>query len=131
MEKRRFPRWRLRSPVRVKQAAIEENETVVDAGDISIGGVSFISKKRHAPESELELIIEIPDEHRFIFAKGNVAWQNDVVTQLGEKYIKTGVRFSVLPDADKGRIFRYAYNFCRDDLTKKWWEGLNADQMKP
>ena len=127
MEKRKHPRWNLSGLVRVKQSGVVQDEVQAQGNDISLGGMSFLVQARHAPEAELELIIELPDDYRFIFAKARVAWQEDMVSQEQKSYTRTGVYFSALADADKARIFNYAYKFCRDELMKKWWDGLDAD----
>ncbi|MBU2541828.1 MAG: PilZ domain-containing protein [Candidatus Omnitrophica bacterium] len=124
-ERRQNARWNLETGVGVKQAGIEEAENQAKASDISIGGLSFLSEKRHPPDAELELVIDVSDEDRYICAKAKILWQKDIFSEARELYVKTGVRFDSLRDIDKERIFNYSYNFCKHELTKKWWEGLN------
>lgn len=123
-EKRRCMRWHLSGVIQVKDADKLEEETEAKARNISSGGVCFLSKKRYSPESELELIIELPDEQRFLCSKGKVTWQKDEIVDTQERYVETGVSFDLIRDTDKERIFSYAHKFCADELNKKWWEGL-------
>lgn len=123
-DKRKHVRWGLSGPVRVKEADMDAVEVETEGADISVGGIGFLSREKQKPATEVELIIELPDKERFIFAKGKVAWQSEKAVDQQEKYRKTGVSFEQIRDVDKERIFNYAYRFRKDELIKKWWQGL-------
>lgn len=126
IEKRKNVRWSLSGPVRVKEADMDAIEAQTKGADISIGGISFLTGSVHKPAADVELIIELPDKERFIFAKGKVAWQGEAVVDEEQKYFRTGVSFDKIKDIDKERIFNYAYRFRKDELINKWWQGLES-----
>lgn len=123
-ERRRYARWQLKGPVRIKQADVVEDEVQAKGADIGVGGLSFLSEIRHPPQTALELIIDVLDEDRYIFTKGKVVWQKDEIKDDGQRHVKTGTSFENLRDADRERIFNYVFKFCRDELVNKWWQGL-------
>ena len=123
-DKRRHARWRLSGPVRIKQAGVTEEEDQARVKDISPGGICFLTKRGHLPESELELVIELPDEERFICSKGKAVWQKDEIDDSQQRHVKIGISFNMLRDADRERIFNYAFKFCGDEMIGRWWNGL-------
>ncbi len=123
-DKRRHSRWQLASNLQIKEPGAENEGFGGKLSDISIGGMCFLSPRMIAPQTELDFVIDFPAEKSSIFAKGKVVWEKEKILEDQQRVVKTGVSFSVLPDGDKERIFNYAYKFCREDVARKWWEGL-------
>jgi hypothetical protein len=129
-ERRKAIRWNFDGAVSVKRVDYEEPEIYTQAGDISCGGIRFQSRVKYLPQTDLEVIIELPDEQRFVFTEGRVAWQQDLPIVREGQTLATGVSFSNLVDRDKERIFHYAFKFCNQELNKKWWAGLRPTEVK-
>ncbi|MEW6008670.1 MAG: PilZ domain-containing protein [Candidatus Omnitrophota bacterium] len=123
-DKRRHSRWQLASNLLVRESGTDSEGFQAKTNDISIGGLCFLSPRMIVHQTELDFVIDFPDEKNSIFAKGKVVWEKEKILDDQQRVIMTGVSFDILRDADKERIFNYAYKFCREDLAKKWWQGV-------
>ncbi len=78
--------------------------------NISKEGALIVVNKPLEEGDEINLSVDIPGDNVPIFASGQVAWQrSDGRHQKGDEY-ETGVRFTKIESADKGRLLEYIYS---------------------
>ena len=89
-------------------------ESVSDSGasssavkNISKDGALLILAKQLTEGSELKLSMDVPGDNVPIFASCEVAWQRS--DGYGPGTYETGVKFTKLENADKGRLLEYIY----------------------
>jgi c-di-GMP-binding flagellar brake protein YcgR len=74
--------------------------------NISKEGALIVIDKKLSEGSELNLAMDVPGDNIPIFASCQVAWQKE--TNLDNTY-ETGVKFTNIGNADKGRLLEYIY----------------------
>jgi len=78
MEDRRlFARVETKFPMRFldpRSGAEGEAQTV----DVSADGIGFITERRLPGKSELEMWLDIPDQHSPFYTRGAIAWSQDL-----------------------------------------------------
>lgn len=121
-EKRRYVRWRVKSPLRYKiQGSDLECEGLTK--DISNGGAGIFISEELVLNSLLDLTLEIPDKFRPISTQGKIIWQKKL--EIEDTFpFATGIQFSQLKDEDKEKIFLYVRENLSEELRQRWWQGL-------
>jgi hypothetical protein len=75
--------------------------------NISKDGALLILAKQLTQGSELKLSMDVPGDNVPIFASCEVAWQK--ATDSKGAGFETGVKFTNIENADKGRLLEYIY----------------------
>jgi c-di-GMP-binding flagellar brake protein YcgR len=73
--------------------------------NISKEGALIVLDRRLGEGEEINLSVDVPGDNVPIFATCQVAWQKDTPD---DKY-ETGVKFTRIENADKGRLLEYIY----------------------
>ena len=82
----------------------EKSKAASRVKNISKDGALIVLDKKLGEGSELNLSMDVPGDNVPIFATCQVAWQKSA----GKQY-ETGVRFTKIENADKGRLLEYIY----------------------
>jgi len=97
-EKRNFPRIKIRTPISCQIKNTHEfNNTV--CGDISLGGVGFINNKFIAPQTPVELEINILS--RILRPRGRTIWATHL--SHSDRY-RSGIEFLALDLQEKNYL---------------------------
>jgi len=97
-EKRNFPRIKIRIPISCQIKSTHEfNNTV--CGDISLGGVGFINNKFIAPQTPVELEINILS--RILRPRGRTKWSTHL--SHSDRY-RSGIEFLELERKEKNYL---------------------------
>lgn len=100
-DRRIFERFPVNFPMRFLETnSYEENPAQVR--DISAKGVGMVSKKKLAPESKLELWLDIPDKGEPLYIRGNVSWSQPV----GNYEYRSGINFEKADLLGLARVLR-------------------------
>ena len=120
-ERRDLGRWSLCNKVCYRRAGSDaECECVSE--DISTRGIRLAAQEELKPETELEMRIHLAEGLNLVLAKGKVVWQLPV--QAGQdRHFNTGIYFDAIRDIDREEIYKYAYQFKRNEITNRWWQG--------
>jgi len=100
-EKRRFPRIRLKAPVRFQVRGQPEFDNSLTQ-DISVGGMCFTNEKFIAPQTNL--MLEISIFSRLLNPVGRVAWVNPI--GHSNRY-RLGVEFIELDAENKNFLAQF------------------------
>lgn len=121
-EKRDLGRWSICNRVCYQK---EEGgiECECQSADISARGIRLRTGEVLRPDTPLNLKISLAEDLNPVAAKGKVVWQ--VARQEGTPVsFDTGVSFEDIKDPDREEIYKYAYQYKRDEITNRWWQGL-------
>ena len=82
----------------------KEREIEAQAVDISGAGIGFVSSKRLAPKTPLEIWLKIPDHDAPVYATGLVIWSKNLSGDI-QKW-RIGVRFIKANVLDLGQFYQ-------------------------
>lgn len=121
-EKRDSGRWTIISKVCYKKTG-DCRECDCASEDISTRGIRLAALEELIPETQLDLRIQLAEGLNPIHAKGKVVWQApDQDSQ--DKHFNTGIYFDSIGDYDREAIYNYAYNYKREEIVSRWFQGL-------
>ncbi len=100
-EKRRFPRIRLRAPIRFQIRGLPQSDNAI-SDDISIGGLSFTGNRFIAPSTPV--ILEINVLSRILHPAGRIAWSSPLPHSDRNR---SGIEFVELSPNEKGHLADY------------------------
>ncbi len=83
----------------------DRNKASSKVKNISKEGALLVLTKPLCQGSEIKLSMDVPGDNVPIFATGQVAWQKSE----GGSGFETGVKFTKIDSADKGRLLEYIY----------------------
>jgi c-di-GMP-binding flagellar brake protein YcgR len=121
-DRRRFPRWTISNRVFYKREG-EEEERVALSKDICSNGACISLSEAVTPNTELDLKIHLGNNLEPISAKGRVVWLYPSREAKDNPFL-AGVHFDYLRESEKDKIYNYAYQFRREELQKRWWQGV-------
>lgn len=121
-ERRDLGRWSICNKVCYRKAG-NAAECECESEDISSRGIRLAAPEELKPDTELEMRIHLAEGLNPIFAKGKVVWQiPDQASQ--DLHFNTGIYFAAIKDIDREEIYKYAYQFKRNEVTSRWWQGI-------
>ena len=121
-ERRDLGRWSLCNKVCYRKAGSGE-ECVCASEDISARGIRLAAAEELEPATELEMRIHLAEGLNPVSAKGKVIWQQPDQGSQG-LHFNTGVYFDAIKDPDREEIYKYAYQFKRNEIVNRWWQGI-------
>lgn len=84
----------------------------VESVDISAKGIRLLLDEKFEKGLPLRLEIKLPDQEKFIRAKGDVVWSNEATDgdrDPVKRLFNTGIKFSSFYDTDEKRLFDFIY----------------------
>ncbi len=106
-ERRRFMRFE--TVLNALCETVSENgRSSSEIKNISKDGALLILAKQLTQGSELKLSMDVPGDNVPVFASCEVAWQK-ISSSNAPKGYETGVKFTKIDNADKGRLLEYIY----------------------
>jgi len=121
-DRRRFTRWTIADKVYYKQEGSSEEYECLSK-DISCSGMCFSPSKAVTPNSDLDLKIYVGNDYSPVLVKGKVVWVAPSMSSADAPFL-AGVHFDSIKDSDKDAIFNYVYQNNRDQIVKRWWQGV-------
>ena len=125
-ENRKFVRWDVKSPMRLKVPGSKETdaqERMALLRDISFAGAQFSVSESLRLNDKLEMFIEMPNEDNLINCQGKIVWQKSA-EEGGSPHFICGLLFTQLQDPDREKIFYYVRNVNDKALWNKWWNDI-------
>jgi len=120
-ERRDLGRWTICSKVCYRITGdFKECECVSE--DISTRGIRIAASEELIPDTQLDMRIDLAEGLNPVMAKGRVVWQA-VDDKSDVRHFNTGVYFNAIGDHDREEIYKYAYQYKRDEITNRWWQG--------
>ncbi len=120
-DKRRFPRWTITDKVFYKKEGEQEAHEGLSK-NICNSGTCISLPEAVAPNTQLDLTIHVGGGFMPISTSGKVRWVSASMDSKNNPFL-AGISFDFLGDLDRDKIFNYAYNYRRDEITKRWWQG--------
>ena len=121
-ERRDLGRWTIKSKVCYKKTG-DGRECDCSSEDISTRGIRLATAEELIPETQLDLRIHLAEGLNPISAKGKVVWQAPD-QDSPDKHFNTGIYFDSIGDQDREAIYNYAYNYKREEIVNRWFQGL-------
>jgi c-di-GMP-binding flagellar brake protein YcgR len=120
-ERRDLGRWTICNKVCYRKAG-GESECECVSKDISTRGIRLAAAEELKPDTELEMRIHLAEGLNPVLAKGKVVWQAPD-QESEDRHFNTGIFFDTIKDNDREEIYKYAYQYKRDEIVNRWWQG--------
>jgi len=121
-ERRDLGRWTVQSKVCYKRCG-DGRECDCASEDISTRGIRLATSEELIPDTQLDLRIHLAEGVIPIYARGKVIWQA-LDADSPDKHFNTGIHFDSIGDHDREAIYNYAYNYKREEIVNRWFQGL-------
>lgn len=121
-DRRRLPRWSIAGKVLYRKQGRESASECLSK-NISSSGTCISLSEAIELNSEIDLDIHLGPGLLPIATKGKVRWLMPSMDSRDNPFL-AGVHFDYLADEDKEKIFNYAFQYRRDEVTKRWWQGV-------
>lgn len=107
-ERRRFLRFETAMHA-LCEIVSEKCKTSSKVENISKEGALLILGKPLSQGAEIKLSMDVPGDNVPVFASCEVAWQKGREENKKNRFYETGVKFTMIDGADKGRLLEYIY----------------------
>ena len=115
--RRYLPRWETNNKILYRRA----NEVIyreARSKDISATGVCLSTPDNIAPRESLNMVIYLAQDHTPLSIRGKTVWRKSC-----EAGNLIGIQFENSNDKISELIFNFAFEFKRDELSKRWFKG--------
>jgi hypothetical protein len=119
--KRRYARYEVERPAKIK---IEGEKFFIDCHikNLNFRGMQVLLPKKIPKDKFLKLVIILSSDFT-LDVEAWVSWQKII-----DGHYIYGLYFASIRDSDKEKIYRYAWENCTEELTKRWWQGTITEK---
>ena len=112
-EKRKYARLNTLVDIVYNKRVVSEEENLMLAKNISMGGICIISYEELKPQEALDLEVYLPEDKKPIKVLGRVAWIKEFVIgdPLKGKRYDVGVEFVRISDENREKINKYVFKY--------------------
>lgn len=116
MEKRKYPRFKLKLDAKYKMIDSEKTWKRADAKNISAEGMCFETDEKLKTGAQVELEVNLGDNASAVHLIGEIMWSTEKKSPDGEKKtVINGVRLTNISATDESRFLKY---YC-DKMAQK------------
>jgi c-di-GMP-binding flagellar brake protein YcgR len=117
-ERRKFVRLDTSVRVRYKVLMPTNDHNDTNSRDLSAGGIKIEVKEPIKPSTLLWLEIKLPSENDPLEAKGEVIWQEKIITTENDRY-EMGIKFLEMDLNDRNRLSKYLFSILHNKFEQK------------
>lgn len=120
-ERRRFPRWRIDRPARIKLEGAEAF-MACHVPDINLKGLQICLKQKLPRDTFLKLTVVFSEEY-IIMVEVWLVWHKSI-----DGHNSYGLYFNRIKDSDKETVYKFVHKHFHKEICKQWWRDLAQEK---
>ena len=109
-ERRKYKRFDVSIPVRLRLDPAKDFATLEKTRDVSKEGMQIITQQEVKVGSRVDMELLLPNTKEEILARGEVKWHIDEGTEQNKKK-RVGIEYTMFKPFDRNKMLDYAYDY--------------------